>query len=46
MRRNFATTSCAVSPTFVDIRTVRGRADLDPRMPAFVVAFLEAMWRQ
>jgi hypothetical protein len=28
-------------PKFVDIRIVRARADLDPRMPAFVVAFLE-----
>lgn len=33
-------------PEFSDIRIVRGRADLDARMPAFVVAFLEAMWRQ
>jgi len=33
-------------PKFVDIRIVRARADLDPRMSAFVVAFLEAMWRQ
>jgi hypothetical protein len=33
-------------PKFVDIRIARARADLDPRMPAFVVAFLEAMWRQ
>lgn len=33
-------------PEFVDIRIVRTRADLDPRMPAFVGAFLEAMRRQ
>jgi 8-oxo-dGTP pyrophosphatase MutT (NUDIX family) len=33
-------------PEFADIRIVRGRGDLDRRMPALVVAFLEAMWRQ
>ena len=29
-----------------DIRIVRGRTDLDPRMPAFIVAFLEEAWRR
>ncbi len=33
-------------PELADIRIVRGRADLDRRMPGFMVAFLEAMWRQ
>jgi len=33
-------------PEFSDIRIVRGRADLDARMPRFVIAYLEAMWRQ
>jgi hypothetical protein len=33
-------------PEFCDIRIVRGAGDLDARMPAFVVAFLQAMWRQ
>jgi 8-oxo-dGTP pyrophosphatase MutT (NUDIX family) len=33
-------------PELSDIRIVRGRADLDPRMPAFIVAFLEQAWRQ
>jgi hypothetical protein len=33
-------------PEFCDIRIVRGPADLDPRMPLFVTAFLEAVWRQ
>jgi 8-oxo-dGTP pyrophosphatase MutT (NUDIX family) len=31
---------------FSDIRTVRERTDLDPRMPRFLVAFLEQVWRQ
>jgi 8-oxo-dGTP pyrophosphatase MutT (NUDIX family) len=33
-------------PELSDIRIVRGPADLDPRMPAFIVAFLEQTWRQ
>ncbi len=33
-------------PEFVDIRILRGPADLDPRMPPFVIAFLEQEWRQ
>jgi hypothetical protein len=33
-------------PEFSDIRIVRERADLDPRMPRFLVAFLEQVWRQ
>jgi hypothetical protein len=33
-------------PEFSDIHIVRGPADLDPRMPPFVVAFLEDVWRQ
>ncbi len=33
-------------PELSDIRIVRGRADLDPRMPAFIVAFLQQVWRQ
>jgi 8-oxo-dGTP pyrophosphatase MutT (NUDIX family) len=33
-------------PEFSDIRMVRERADLDPRMPRFLVAFLEQAWRQ
>jgi len=30
---------------FTDIRIVRSRTDLDPRMPRFVTAFLEHVWR-
>jgi hypothetical protein len=33
-------------PEFTDIRIVRGRGDLDARMPPFVVAFLEREWRR
>jgi 8-oxo-dGTP pyrophosphatase MutT (NUDIX family) len=33
-------------PEFSDIRIVRSPADLDPRMPRFVTAFLEHAWRQ
>ena len=33
-------------PEFAEIRIVRGRTDLDARMPRFVIAYLEAMWRQ
>jgi hypothetical protein len=33
-------------PEFSDLHIVRGSGDLDPRMPAFVVAFLENVWRQ
>jgi len=33
-------------PELVDIRIVRGPADLDARMPRFVVAFLENVWRR
>lgn len=32
-------------PELSDIRIVRGPGDLDPRMPGFVVAFLEKVWR-
>ncbi len=32
-------------PEFVDIRIVREPRDLDERMPNFVVAFLEQVWR-
>jgi 8-oxo-dGTP pyrophosphatase MutT (NUDIX family) len=31
-------------PEFADIRIVRGRGDLDPMMPPFVVAFLHHAW--
>lgn len=33
-------------PELTDIRIVRGPADLDSRMPAFVVAYLQEAWRQ
>jgi 8-oxo-dGTP pyrophosphatase MutT (NUDIX family) len=33
-------------PELVDIRILREPADLDPRMPGFVVAFLKNVWRQ
>jgi hypothetical protein len=33
-------------PEFSAIRIVRGRADLDPQMPRFLVAFFEKVWRQ
>ncbi len=33
-------------PELIDIRILRGPADLDPRMPHFVVAYLENVWRQ
>jgi len=33
------------SPELADIRIVRAPADLQPRMPPFVVAFLENVWR-
>ncbi len=33
-------------PELIDVRIVRERAEFDPRMPAFIVAFLEQSWRQ
>ena len=33
-------------PEFCDIHIIRGRADLDHRMPRFVVAYLEEEWRR
>jgi hypothetical protein len=33
-------------PEFSDIRIVRGRGDLAAKMPKFVVAFLESVWRE
>lgn len=33
-------------PELADIRIVRGRADLDPRMPRYVTAFFDQVWRQ
>ena len=33
-------------PEFCDIHIVRGRADLDDRMPRFLVAYLEETWRR
>jgi len=33
-------------PELSDVRIVRGRAEFDPQMPAFIVAFLEQAWRQ
>ncbi len=33
-------------PELSDIRIVRGPGDLDSRMPGFVVAYLEKVWRQ
>src|SRR3989442_1338870 len=32
------------TPELADIRIVRGVADLDPKMPRFIVAYLSAMW--
>ncbi len=34
------------NPELADIHIVRGPDDLDSRMPAFVIAFLERVWRQ
>ncbi len=33
-------------PEFSDIHIVRASADLDARMPRFVVAYLEQAWRR
>jgi hypothetical protein len=33
-------------PEFCDIRIVRGPGDLDPRMPRFLIAYFESVWRQ
>ena len=33
-------------PELADVRIVRGRADLDPRMPRFVVTYFEEVWRK
>ena len=33
------------TPELADIRIVRGASDLDPMMPAFIVAFLGEMWK-
>jgi hypothetical protein len=33
-------------PELVDIRILRGPADLDSRLPPFMVAFLEQAWRR
>jgi hypothetical protein len=32
-------------PEFADVRIVRGPGDFHPRMPPFVIAFLERVWR-
>jgi hypothetical protein len=32
-------------PELSDIRIVRGRADLDPMMPPFMLAFFNHVWR-
>ena len=32
-------------PEFSDIRIVRGRDDLDPAMPPFLIAYFEQFWR-
>jgi 8-oxo-dGTP pyrophosphatase MutT (NUDIX family) len=34
-----------LEPELADIRIVRSRSDLDPRMPPFVTAFLAHIWR-
>jgi hypothetical protein len=33
------------APELADIRIVRGRADYDPMMPAFITAFLDEIWK-
>jgi 8-oxo-dGTP pyrophosphatase MutT (NUDIX family) len=33
------------APELADIRLVRGKADLDPKMPPFMTAYLTAMWQ-
>jgi 8-oxo-dGTP pyrophosphatase MutT (NUDIX family) len=45
-RRILSNLAQQTRPEFTDIHIVRGPADLDPRMPLFVVAFLEHAWRQ
>ena len=32
-------------PEFSDIHIVRGRDDLDPAMPPFLIAYFEQLWR-
>ena len=34
-----------LQPEFCDVRIVRGRSDLEARMPQFLVAYLEDVWR-
>jgi hypothetical protein len=43
-RRILDTLARQQKPELSDIRIVRGPADLDPMMPAFVKAFLTAVW--
>ncbi len=45
-RRILSNLAQRTRPEFTDIHIVRGPADLDQRMPPFVVAFLEHAWRQ
>ena len=45
-RRIMNNLSRQARPEFSAIHIVRGPDDLDPRMPPFVVAFLEHAWRQ
>ena len=39
-----ATRVIGATSEVLPIRIVRGVADLDPKMPRFIVAYLSAMW--
>src|SRR6185503_12123619 len=44
--RILAHLAAEAEPELADIRIIRGPDDLDPMMPAFIIAFLTHAWRE